>query len=165
MKKSFAILSVFFCLACAAADGPKPVDQKPVDSKPAVSKEDRKAAEKEFKSAQDLQRDGKPQEALEAVVRAEQLVPGNLEYITMGEMLRQQLVGEQMEAGNHLAAAGDSAGAAQRFRTALTIDPQNSYAAERLRDVAPPEGDAYHKHVLQLLASVDQIILQPAPGK
>src|SRR5207253_4634122 len=138
MKKILAILSVFFCLACAAADGPKSVA-----SKPAVSKEDKKAAEKEFKSAQDLQRAGKPQEALQAVVKAEQLVPGNVEYITMGEMLRQQLVGEQMEAGNHLATAGDSLGAAQRFRTALTIDPQDAYAAQRLRDVAPPEGDAY----------------------
>jgi Flp pilus assembly secretin CpaC len=162
MKKLFAILSVVFCfcLVCAAADGPKPADSKPV-----ASKEDRKAAEKEFKSAQDLQRAGKPQEALQAVVKAEQLVPGNVEYITMGEMLRQQLVDEQMEAGNHLATAGDPLGAAQRFRTALTIDPQNTYAEQRLRDVAPPEGDPYHKHVLQLLASVDQIILQPAPGK
>jgi hypothetical protein len=165
MKKILAILSVLFCMACAAADRPKPANSKAVDSKPVVSKEDRKAAEREFKTAQDLQRAGKPQEALEAVVKAEQLVPGNVEYITMGEMLRQQLVGEQMEAGNHLAAAGDSLGAAQRFSTALTIDPQNTYAAERLRDVAPPEGDPYHKHVLQLLASVDQIILQPAPGK
>jgi len=167
MKKILAILSVFFCfcLTCAAADGPKPAVSKSVVSKPAVSKEDKKAAEKEFKNAQDLQRAGKPQEALQAVVKAEQLVPGNVEYITMGEMLRQQLVGEQMEAGNHLAAAGDSLGAAQRFSTALTIDPQNTYAGERLRDVAPPEDDAYHKHVLQLLASVDQIILQPAPGK
>lgn len=160
MKKIFAILSVFFCLACAAAGGPRPAD-----SKPAVAKEDKKAAEKEFKNAQDLQRAGKPQEALQAVVKAEQLVPGNLEYITMGEMLRQQLVGEQMQAGNHLAAAGDSLGAAQRFRAALAIDGQNTYAAQRLRDVAPLEGDADHKHVLQLLASVDQIILQPAPGK
>jgi len=162
MKKILSILTVFFCfcLACAAADTPKPAD-----SKPPVSKEDKKAAEKEFKNAQDLQRAGKPQEALQAVVKAEQLVPGNLEYITMGEMLRQQLVGEQMEAGNHLASAGDSLGAAQRFRTALSIDPQDTYAAQRLRDVAPPEGDPDHKHVLQLLASVDQIILQPAPGK
>jgi general secretion pathway protein D len=167
MKKLFAILSVIFCLclASAAADGPKPVVSKPVDSKPAVSKEDKKAAEKDFKNAQDLQRAGKPQEALQAVVKAEQLVPGNMEYITMGEMLRQQLVDEQMEAGNHLAAGGDPLGAAQRFRTALTIDPQNTYAEQRLRDVAPPEGDPDHKHVLQLLASVDQITLQPAPGK
>ncbi|HEX3586479.1 MAG TPA: hypothetical protein VH024_10815, partial [Candidatus Angelobacter sp.] len=146
MKKLFAILPVVFCFclvcAAAAADGPKPADSKPV-----ASKEDRKAAEKEFKNAQDLQRAGKPREALQAVVKAEQLVPGNMEYITMGEMLRQQLVDEQMEAGNHLATAGDPLGAAQRFRTALTIDPQNTYAEQRLRDVAPPEGDPYHKHV------------------
>jgi Flp pilus assembly secretin CpaC len=99
------------------------------------------------------------------VLKAEELVPGNVEFMTMGEVLRQQIVGEHMEAGNHLAAAGDSAGAAQRFRMALSIDPQNSYAAQRLHDVDPPDGDAEHKHVLQLLASVDQINLEPAPGR
>ena len=130
-----------------------------------VSKEDKKAAEKEFKDAQDLQRAGKPDDALVAVLKAQELMPGNVEFMTMGEMLRQQIVGEHMEAGNHLAAAGDSAGAAQRFRIALSIDPQNSYAAQRLRDVEPPDGDAEHKHVLQLLASVDQINLEPAPGR
>jgi general secretion pathway protein D len=155
MKICFAIISLFLCLACAAADGPKP----------AVSKEDKKAAEKEFKNAQDLQRAGKPDEALLAVLKAEELVPGNVEFMTMGEMLRQQIVGEHVEAGNHLAAAGDPNGAAQRFRTALSIDPQNAYVAQRLHDIEPIEGDAEHKHVLQLLASVDQINLQPSPGK
>jgi general secretion pathway protein D len=155
MKICFAILSLFLCLACAAADGPKP----------AVSKEDKKAAEKEFKNAQDLQRAGKPDEALLAVLKAEELVPGNVEFMTMGEVLRQQIVSAHVEAGNHLAAAGDPNGAAKRFRTALSIDPQNAYVAQRLHDIEPIEGDAEHKHVLQLLASVDQINLQPAPGK
>ena len=152
-------MTLFFCLACMAADKPK-------SALPGtVSKEDKKAAEKEFKDAQDLQRAGKPDDALVAVLKAQELMPGNVEFMTMGEMLRQQIVGEHMEAGNHLAAAGDSAGAAQRFRMALSIDPQNSYAAQRLRDVEPPDGDAEHKHVLQLLASVDQINLEPAPGR
>jgi len=71
MKISFVILSLFLCLACAAADGPKS----------AVSKEDKKAAEKEFKNAQDLQRAGKPDDALLAVLKAQELVPGNVEYI------------------------------------------------------------------------------------
>jgi general secretion pathway protein D len=159
MKLWFAILSLFFCLACMAADKPKSV------ATPLVSKEDKKNAEKEFKNAQDLQRAGKPDDALIAVLKAQELMPGNVEFMTMGEMLRQQIVGDHMEAGNHLAAAGDPMGAAQRFRMALAIDPQNAYAAQRLRDVEPPEGDAEHKHVLQLLASVDQINLQPAPGR
>lgn len=155
MKTVFSILSLFLCLACAAADGPKSV----------VSKEDKKAAEKEFKNAQDLQRAGKPDDALVAVLKAQELMPGNVEFMTLGEMLRQQIVGEHVEAGNHLAAAGDPLGAAQRFRTALSIDPQNAYVAQRLHDVAPPQGDAEQKHVLQLLASVDQINLEPAPGR
>src|SRR6476469_3389134 len=159
MKLFFAILSLFFCLACMAADKPKSV------AAPPVSSEDRKIAEKEFKNAQELQRAGKPEDALIAVLKAQELMPGNVEFMTMGEMLRQQIVGEHVEAGNHLAAAGDPVGAAQRFHLALSIDPQNAYAAQRLRDVEPPDGDAEHKHVLQLLASVDQINLQPTPGR
>lgn len=160
MKICFAILTLFFCLACMAADKPKSAVPSP-----AVSKEDKKAAEKEFKDAQDLQRAGKPEDALVAVLKAQELMPGNVEFMTMGEMLRQQIIREHMEAGNHLAAAGDPTGAAQRFRLALSIDPQNAYAAQRLHDVEPPDGDAEHKHVLELLASVDQINLQPAPGR
>jgi general secretion pathway protein D len=155
MRKFFAILSLLVCIACAAADKPKSM----------VSKEDRKTAEREFKNALELQKAGKPEDALQAVLKAEQLIPGNVEFITMGEMLRQQLVGQQVEAGNRLAAAGDQAGAVQRFRAALAIDPQSAYAAQRLHDVSPPDADPEHKHVLELLASVDQIDLQPAPGK
>src|SRR5580765_5451349 len=153
MKICFAILSLFVCLACPAADGPKSV----------ISKQDQKAAEKEFKSALDLQRAGQPEDALLAVSRALQLIPGNMEFITMSEVLRQQIAGQYLEQGNRLAAAGDPGGAMERFRAALAIDPQNAYVAQRLHDVTPlgPE----HQHVLEMLASVDQIELQPTPGR
>ena len=155
MRTCFAILSLFVCLACPAADGPKSV----------ISKQDKKAAEKEFRNALELQRAGKPEDALLAVSRAAQLEPGNVEFITMGEMLRQQIVGVHLEQGNRLAAAGDPGGAVQQFRTAMAIDPQNEYVAQRLHDVVPPDPNPEHKHVLELLASVDQIDLQPTPGK
>jgi general secretion pathway protein D len=153
MKICFAILSLFVCLACSAADGPKSV----------ISKQDQKAAEKEFKSALDLQRAGKPEDALLAVSRALQLIPGNMEFITMSEVLRQQIAGQYLEQGNRLAAAGDPGGAMERFRAALAIDPQNAYVAQRLHDVTPL--DPEHQHVLEMLASVDQIELQPTPGR
>ncbi|HEY2496079.1 MAG TPA: hypothetical protein VGK24_03340 [Candidatus Angelobacter sp.] len=155
MKISFAILSLFFCLACLAADGPKP----------AISKADKKAAQKEFKNAQDLQRAGKPEDALLAITKASQFEPQNLEFITMAEVLRQQIVGQHVEEGNRLAAAGDTGGALQRFQIASAMDPQNAYVAQRIHDVSPPDDDPDHKHVLELLASVDQINLQPNPGK
>jgi general secretion pathway protein D len=155
MKRYFAILPLFFCLVCVAAEGPKS----------AASKRDRKAAEKEFKSALEFQKNGKPEDALVALTRATQLVPDNAEYITMAEMLRQQIVGAHMEQGNRLAAAGDLGGAAAHFRTALGIDPRNPYIEQRLHDVIPPDADRENRHALELLASVDQINLQPTPGK
>jgi general secretion pathway protein D len=165
MKSCFAILSLFFCLACLAADGPKSATSKG-GAKPAVSKRDQKAAEKEYKNALDLQQSGKPKEALLAANHATELVPTNVEYLTLAETLRQQIVGQYLENGNHLAAAGDTGGASEQFRTALGIDPANAYVAQRLHDISPPDDpDPEHTHTLQLLASVDQINLQPAPGK
>src|SRR5215471_21769880 len=121
MKSCFAILSLFGCLACGvclpcgAADGPKPH----------ISKKDLKAADKEFRNALDLQKAGKPEEALLAATRATQIIPANVEYITLAEVLRQQIVGNHLEQGNHLAAAGDTSGAMKEFSIALGIDPQN----------------------------------------
>jgi tetratricopeptide (TPR) repeat protein len=160
MKLSFAILLLFLSLPCAAVETPKPDG-----SKPHVSKKDLKAADKEFKSALELQRQGKAEEALLALTRAAQLDPTNMEYITMAEMVRQQMVGAHLEQGNRLATAGDNNGAIQQFSAALAIDPQNAYVAQRMHDVSPPEGDSEQKHVLQLLASVDRINLVPQPGK
>lgn len=154
MKKCFAILSLFVCLACMAADKPRSAAEK-----------DPPDADKEFQIAVELQKNGKPQDALGAITRAIQLAPGNVQYITMGELLRQQIVGEYLEQGNHLAAAGDNAGAAQHFRSALEIDPQNAFVAQRLHDVAPPDGDPEHLRTMRLLASVDEVNIDPTPGK
>jgi general secretion pathway protein D len=155
MKSCFAILSLFFCLACAAADGPKPT----------ISKHERQEAEKQFKSALEFQKKGKPEEALLAATRATQLFPGNTEYIIVAEMLRQQVVGTHLEEGNRLAEIGDTTGAVKQFQTALGIDPYNAYIGQRLHDVVPPDPDPENRHVLELLAAVDDINLQPAPGK
>lgn len=154
MKVGFAILSLFLCLVCAA-DEPKPL----------VSKQDKKLAAKELKEAVDLQRDGKPEEALESATVAASLVPGNMEAITLREMLRQEIMGKHLDQGNKLASAGDTSGAIKEFQTAHQVDPQNAFVVQRLHDVSPPDEDEDHKHALELLASVDQIDLQPAPGK
>jgi general secretion pathway protein D len=155
MKNWVAILALFFCLVCAAAEQPKS----------AVSRHDRQAAEKQFKDALEFQKKGKAEEALLAATRATQLFPGNMEYLTMAEMLRQQIVGAHLEEGNRLAEIGDTRGAVAQFETARGLDPQNAYVAQRMHDVTPPEADPENRHVLELLASVDEIDLQPTPGK
>lgn len=129
-----------------------------------VSKKDRQAAEKEFHRAVQLQQAGKLDEALEAVKHAVLLYPGNVEYETAEEMLRQQIVGRYLTLGNNLAASGNQAAAQAQFRSALDMDPGNAYAAQRLRDVSPAD-DPEHRRTMELLASVDPIDVKPAPGK
>ena len=160
MKLWLAILSLFLCLACGAAEGPKSGSKHDK-----IPKHDQKEAEKQFKKALDLESAGKSEEALLAVTKATELMPGNAEFLTLSEMLRQQIVGQHLEQGNRLATLGDQAGAVRQFSIALGMDPQNAYIAQRLHDVAPQDPDPEHRHVLELLASVDQINLQPAPGK
>jgi len=168
MKICFAIFALFFCLASAAADSASAsANAKAARSaaKPAISKHDREAAEKGFKTALELRKKGNPEEALLAAMRAQQLFPGKIEYVTLAEVLRQPLVGSHLESGNRLADGGDVTGATREFQTALGIDPGNSYVMQRLHDVGPIDPDPERRHALELLASVDQINLQPAPGK
>lgn len=129
-----------------------------------VSKKDRQAAAKDFKRALELQKAGQAEDALQAVSRAVQLFPGNLEYLTAQQMLRQQIAGNYLQRGNRLAEAGDKAGAATQFREALNLDPENSYVQERLRQVSPAD-DPERQRTMEVLASVDQIELAPARAK
>src|SRR5579859_1586872 len=151
MKYGLYIVVMLSCLACQAADK-------------APSKDDLKRAQKSFQRAIELQKAGKIDDALEAATAASALVPGNLEYLTAREMLKLQMAGNFVQRGNQLADKGNNAEAAGQFRASLAIDPANAYVQQRLRDVSPPENPE-HEHILQLLASVDQIAVTPKPGK
>lgn len=152
-----SIATLLLCLACVPG-------QAVEKTKPSVSKHDRKEAEQEFKRALDMQKSGQVQQALEAATRATEFDPGNGEYLTTREMLRQQIVGEYLERGNRFADAGNTEGAIALFSAAISMDPQNAYLKQRLRDVLPPDNPE-KEHVLQLLASVDNINLAPNPAK
>lgn len=152
MKYCFQIAALFTCLMCMAGEKPPK----------GVSKHDLKLAQKEYRHALELQKKGQTQQAFEEASRAAELAPGDPQFITAREMLRGQLAGTYLQRGNLLAEVGDRQGAAEQFKTAINVDPQNGYALERLHDIGP---DPEHTQMLQLLASVDQIEVVPKPGK
>lgn len=152
MKWICAILLFFLSLAAFAEDKPQP-----------VSKQDQKMAAERFKSAQALQKAGKVEDALLAATDASRLVPSNSEYMLTREMLRQQIVSSYLDKGNALAAIGNNKAAAGQFKEALGRDPENSYVQQRLRDVTDDNPDQHR--VMELLAGVNSIDLQPLPGK
>lgn len=145
------IVAFLLCLTCL----PGYAAEK---NRPSTPKHDRKEAAQEFKRAVDFQKSGQVDQALEAATRATVLDPSNGEYLAMREMLRQQIVGEYLERGNRLADAGNTEGAIALMTAAITLDPQNAYLKQRLRDILPPV-DPEKDHALQLLASVENINL------
>jgi general secretion pathway protein D len=152
MKRLLAIFMLFCTLGGFASD-------KKLQS----AANQRKAAEKEFKQALDYEKTGDIQDALMSASQAALLDPVNPEYAMKRELLKQQIVRRHVDAGNKFAEAGNNEAALAEFREALAIDPQSSFVQQRLRDVMPPE-NPHKKHILELLASVDQINVRPSPA-
>lgn len=155
MKRISYILMVVLCLAAVSPAGKK-------DG--VVSKKDHEAAEQEYKHAVEMQKAGQLEEAVAAATRAALFEPSNVGYATFREVLKQQVVNGFLDRGNALAEAGDREGAAAQFNLGLAEDPNNNYLHQRLRDVTPQE-KSEHDHVVELLASVDDINLTPQTGK
>ena len=128
-----------------------------------VANQDLTPAEKSFQNAVALQKDGQLDGAFQELVKASTLAPENREYLTARELVRGQIAGKYIDRGNLLRELGDEKGAGAQFKSALALDPQNGYAQERLHELSPE--DAEHEHVLQLLASVEEVKVIPNAGK
>jgi len=152
MKLWFSILVLLAGSVCAQAPQAK------------ISKHDRKQADNDFRKALKLQKSGQTEEALKLAGEAVDLVPADQQYLTARETLRQEMAAKYLERGNLLANAGDGPNARAQFLAALALDPESSYLQQRLRDVSPAKSPE-EKHVLELLASVEQVEVIPAPGK
>jgi len=155
MRRWFFILLLLSCLACACAAEEKP--------RPGPSQHDLKLAKKSFQHAVELQKEGRIEEAFAEVDKAATLAPANMDYLSTRELLRSRIASSYIDRGNLLAEIGDKKAAERQFKSALEIDPENGYAQERVHDVAPE--DPEHEHVLQLLASVEDVSANPKPGK
>jgi tetratricopeptide (TPR) repeat protein len=75
--------------------------------------------------------------ALQLLTEATDISPGDVDYITAREMLRQKLVYEILQQGNEAMLQNRPVEALGAFRHALTVDPQNQYAQQRMRDSLP----------------------------
>jgi general secretion pathway protein D len=110
------------------------------------SRHDLKEAKSAFARGVKLQRND-PDQAYRELERATQLVPRNVEYMTARELARQQLVYSHIERGNKELENGKQDEALADFHSALSLDPSNTFAQDRVRDslgdslpktIAPP---------------------------
>jgi general secretion pathway protein D len=130
-----------------AADPPASTDSQPALSLCSESPgappcqapaKDLKAARHAFARGLKLERSKKLDEAFGQFQEAARLVPQDVEYLTARELVRQQLAAQHLERGNDRLLRGQPVEALAEFRMAQTLDPQNEFAQQRLRDALGP---------------------------
>ncbi|HEY1262660.1 MAG TPA: hypothetical protein VGF06_04000 [Terriglobales bacterium] len=143
-----AILLLFLPLALVAEQPQAP------------SKKDLKKAQSAYSKGLKLQGKDRIREALDEFEKAVRLAPQNLDYATARQLARQQLAFRHVEKGNAELAGKRRVEAVAEFRSALELDPQDSFARERLRDAAA-EWTAHMPAAPLVLAGASELKLKP----
>lgn len=156
---------VLFVLATAAlAAGSKPAESCDPAMRDAsnncIAPKQIHQAEESFRRGLKLQKDSRPADAFDAFDRAATLQPRNLEYATAREVALEKLVYAHMEKGNALMAEGRQIRALGEFRAALVLDPENSFALQRVKD-ALGDHTPQLKQPMKVVAEADQISAEP----
>jgi general secretion pathway protein D len=99
-----------------------------------ITAKSRKEAKAAFERGMKLEKARRLEEALPEFEKAADLVPQEVQYVTLREMVRQELVFEHVQRGNTALANGQQVQALGEFRTALHLDPTNDFARQRLND-------------------------------
>lgn len=103
-----------------------------IDCIPSAS--DLKEARSAFQRGIKLEKNKHLAEAFEQFEEAVHLVPEDIQFLTARELVKSQLVFGHTERGDALMENGQRELAAAEFRAALNLDPDDSFAQERLAD-------------------------------
>jgi type II secretory pathway component GspD/PulD (secretin) len=137
MRRVVCCIAVLFLAQAFGADKmPVPLLPCPPAASQAQcnpSKHDLKLAEAAFKRGLRLQKET-PDQAYKEFENAADLTPRNLEYITAREVAKQQIVYNHIERGSSELQAGKQIEAIADFRTAISLDPSNQFAQQRIKD-------------------------------
>ncbi len=142
----------------AALEQLKQCAQKRTPAACDVTRQELKQARREFARGLKLQKAGKSDEAVDAFETAARLVPRNLEYATAREVMRQKAVYDHVQSGNALLLANKKVAATAEFRTALRLDPSNTFALGRLRDAAAVQVPL-HSHEVRIVEDPGELRL------
>jgi general secretion pathway protein D len=127
---------------------------------------ERQKAETRYHQAEKLARHNQLDQALEKVQAAQQISPLDAIYATAEQAIRQKVAANQLRLGNLAMQQGDSTAALAAYRRALELDPDNSYAAQRLHDALPatPPPGAPSSSLASLEEVMGEVRLAPTPG-
>jgi general secretion pathway protein D len=168
MARALCIGLIFlFAAAAFATDQPAAPATGCADGIPGatactVSKQTRKEAKTSFERGMKFQREKRLDEAFTEFDHASKLIPNDVQYLTLKELVRQQLVFNHVQSGNAALTAGKQVEALGEFRTAVSLDPDNQFAAQRLQD-ALGEWAPSPKQAAQIVEDHRELHVAPNP--
>jgi len=138
MRRGLSTLLLILMAAAAAFPGDQtqatPVLPCGEEASCTPSRHQLKEAKADFDRGLKLQRGKHFDGAFQSFDQAAKLAPGNVDYLTARELVRQQLVYDTLQRGNAALLQGRKMEALADFRKALDLDPKNAFAQERLQD-------------------------------
>jgi len=123
----------------------------------------RKEAKQAFQRGLKFQKDSKLERALDEFNKAADLAPRDVEYVTMRELVKQQLVYDHLQKGNTALAADQQVLAMGEFQAALSLDPTNDFAKQRLNDAVDNDTKGARRPP-RVVESSNEIIVAPKDG-
>jgi general secretion pathway protein D len=140
------LIVVMLCRITLADDAPQTLVTGPcvpVTSACNPSKSDRRQAKAAFSRALKLEKAKHLDQAYQEFDTAARLVPNNVNYLTALAVTREELVFNHVQQGNADLNTGREVEAQAEFRGALSLDPDNEFAQQRLQESfgswAPPK--------------------------
>jgi general secretion pathway protein D len=131
------LVAVMCCQMALAEDTPQILVAGPCSPATAAckpSKSDRKQAHAAFSRALKLEKAKHLDEAYKEFDTAARLIPTNVNYVTALAMTREELVFNHEQKGNADLNNGREVEAQAEFRGALSLDPDNQFALQRLQE-------------------------------
>ena len=131
------LVAVMWCGVALATDTPQVLVTRPCTLDAAScspSKSDRKLAHAAFSRALKLEKAKHLDQAYREFDTAARLVPNNVSYVTALAMTREELVFNHVKQRSADLNTGREVEAQAEFRGALSLDPDNTFARERLQE-------------------------------
>lgn len=125
-----------------------------------VSPQTQQEARKAFEHGMKLQKEKRLDDAYQEFEKAANLIPQDLQYATLRELTRQQLVYDHLQRGNAALANNQPIEALGEFRNVLHIDPNNDFARQRVNE-AIDHGGTGNRQSPQLIEQSDEIRVIP----
>lgn len=130
-----------------------------------VTPKARQEAKKAFERGVKLQKENKLEDALDQFKKAADLVPRDVQYLTLQELVRQQLVFNHLQRGNAALASDQQVLAMGEFRAALNLDPHNDFAQQRLNEaVSGPTPPSRHAPTLVEQSNEIRVVPRDQPS-